>query len=160
MSSSASTGEDSFSSPERSGGSWNPIPESDQVRERESDWPIGPPQQAELPDGEYVAAYRGAERNIWFGQKKIRLCFQIIEPTCYVGIEVFLFATLPNRLSHRHKYYDLWSKANGGPPRRNDRMSPRVFRGYWKVKVGWSVPRTGGHPMPQVVELLERVAGG
>lgn len=127
--------------------------------ERESDWPIAPPSSSEFPDGEYVAAFRDAERAQWFGQRKVRLRYEVIEPTANAGIQVFLYSTLPKTPSHRHKYYDLWVKANGGPPGRNDRMSPRVFSGYWRIRVAWSEPKNGGHPMPQVAELLERVAG-
>lgn len=123
-------------------------------------WPIAPPSQSEFPDGQYTAAFQNADPGQWFGQKKIRLCFKIVEPIACAGILLFLYATLPKHPSHRTKFYALWVKANGGPPCRNDRMSPRVFRGYWKVRVVWSVPKNGGHPMPQVAEILERVAGG
>ncbi len=134
-------------------------PNSDGPREREKDWPMAPPSQSELPDGEYIAAFRDAERGQWFGQQKVRLCFEIVEPAASSGIQISLFSTLPKHFSHRHKYYGLWVKANGGPPGRKDRLSPRVFNGYWTVRVAWSVPKSGGHPMPQVIDLLERVAG-
>src|SRR5262249_16911067 len=100
------------------------------------------------------------ERGQWFGQKKVRLRFEIVEPPPNAGIQVFLFATLPKNPSHRHKYYDLWVKANDGPPHRNDRMSPRVFQGYWKLRVVCSVPNNGGHSMPKVTELFDREGGG
>lgn len=129
-------------------------------KEQENNWPVAPPSKSDLPDGEYVAAFLGADRRQWFGQQKIRLRYEIVEPTAHAGIRVFLFSTLPKSTSHRHKYYELWVKANGGPPYRNDRMSPRVFRGYWKVRVVWTMPRAGGHPMPLVSDILERVAGG
>jgi hypothetical protein len=135
-------------------------PEDDEQKYRESDWPMAPPSQSDFPGGAYLAAFRDAKLGQWFGQGKVRLRYEIVEPAASAGIQVFLFATLPKHPSHRTKYYGLWVKANGGPPGRNDRMSPRVFRGYWKVLVVWSVPKNGGHPMPQVTELLERVAGG
>jgi hypothetical protein len=128
--------------------------------ERTSDWPIAPPSHSDLPNGEYIAAYREAERGEWFSQQKVRLHFEIVEPAQYAAIEVPLFATLPKRPSQRCKYFELWAKANGGPPCRGDRMSPKVFRGYWRVSVGWSMPKNGGHSMPQVTQLIERVAGG
>ena len=103
---------------------------------------------------------RDAKPGQWFGQQKVRLRFEIVEPAASAGIEVFLYSTLPKHPSQRHKYYELWVKANGSPPDRNDRMSSRAFRGYWKICIAWSVPKNGGHPMPQVTELLERVAGG
>jgi hypothetical protein len=137
-----------------------PTPENDGQRKRESDWPIAPPSQSDLPDGEYLVAFRDAKLGQWFGQQKVCLHYEIVEPATYAGIQVYLYSTMPKHPSHRHKYYDLWVKANGGPPRRGDRMSSRVFRGYWKVSVAWNVPKNGGHPMPLVTELLERVAGG
>ena len=136
-----------------------PTLENKEQGERESDWPIAPPSQSDLPDGEYLAAFRDAKRGQWFGQQKVRLRFEIVEPAASAGIQVYLYSTLPKHPSHRHKYYNLWAEANGGPPARGDRMTCRVFRGYWKVRVIWSAPKNGGHPMPQVVELLERVAG-
>jgi hypothetical protein len=138
----------------------NSKPENDGQRERESDWPIAPASSSDLPDGKYVAAFREAKRNPWFGQPKVCLRYEIVEPAAFAGIEVFLFATMPKKPSQQHKFYGLWVKANGGLPRRGDRMSSRVFRGYWNVRVAWNVPTNGGHPMPLVTELLERVAGG
>lgn len=128
--------------------------------EREVTWPIAPPSQVDLPDGEYLAAFREAKPGQWFGQQKVRLRYEIVEPATSAGIQIFLFATLQKHPSHRTKYYALWVKANGGPPNRGDRMTCHVFRGYWKVRVVWTVPKNGGHPMPQVSDLLERVAGG
>ena len=135
--------------------------ESDVV-ELETDWPVAPPAEMDLPAGEYTAAYCGAKRGKWFGQDKVQLSFEIVPPAYSAGIKVPLFATLPNkrRLSPRSKYFGLWVKANGGPPLRGDRMSPLVFRGYWTIRIGWSTPKDGGAGMPQVIELIERVAGG
>ena len=128
-------------------------------KERETDWPLAPPSESDLPAGQYVAAYRGYVLGEWFKQKKIKLMFEIVEPRLYAGYDVPLFATLEKKISRACKYYGLWVKANGRVPLRGDRMSPRVFSGYWNVRVAWSVPKNG-HPMPQVVELIERVAGG
>lgn len=136
-----------------------PTPENGQG-DRGGDWPIAPPSQSDLPDGEYIAAFREGKLGQWFSQQKVRLQFEIVEPTASAGIKVFLFATLQKHPSQRTKYYALWVNANGGPPDRGDRMTCRVFRGYWRVRIAWSVPKNGGHSMPQVVELLERVAGG
>jgi hypothetical protein len=132
------------------------------TREKDSGshWPVAPPSSTELPAGEYIAAYRGAERGQWFGQQKVRLLFEILEPAEFASIQVPLFATLGKNPSPRWKYYGLWVKANGGSPLRGDRMSPRVFQGYWKIKVSWTAPNNGGYPMPYIQELVERVAGG
>lgn len=130
--------------------------------ERETDWPIAPPSETDLPVGEYTAAYRRATRGQWFGQQKVLLLFEIVRPASSAGIQVPLFATLPPRgkISRRSKYYGLWVKANSGPPLRGDRMSPRVFRGYWIIRIEWSKPKDGGPGMPQIIKLSERLAGG
>jgi hypothetical protein len=125
----------------------------------DSNWPVAPPSQDDLPEGEYIAAYRGFTKRDYYGQAKIRLDWEPVEGTG-ASTRIPLFATLGRHCSQRSKYYGLWVKANGGPPRRGDRMSPKVFRGYWRVRIAWSVPKNGGHPMPQVVELIERDAGG
>jgi hypothetical protein len=126
----------------------------------DSNWPLAPPSEADLPEGEYTVAYRGFKKAVWFGQSKIRLNLEVVDPGHCMGIQVPLFATNGRQCSQRSKYYGLWVKANGGPPRRGDRMSPKVFSGYWRVRITWSVPKNGGHSMPQVTELIERVAGG
>ncbi|MBX3334648.1 MAG: hypothetical protein KF876_11030 [Nitrospira sp.] len=135
-------------------------PANDRQSKRERAWPIAPPSPSDLPAGEYVAAYQGAERGQWFSQKKVRLLFEIVDPASCAGIQVPLFATLDAQSSPRSKYFALWVKATGSWPARGDRMSPLVFRGYWRVRIAWITPKSGGHPMPQVVELLEREAGG
>jgi hypothetical protein len=126
----------------------------------DNNWPVAPPSEVDLPEGEYVIAYRGFTKQNCFGQPKIRLDWEVVDPRSCAGIEVPLFATMRRKCSQRSKYFGLWVKANGGPPRRGDRMSPKVFKGYWRVHIAWSVPKNGGHPMPQVTELIERAAGG
>lgn len=137
-----------------------PTPENDGQSKRERAWPIAPPSPSDLPVGEYVAAYRGARLGRWFGQEKVRLLFEIVDPASYAGIQIPLFATVEAQSSPRSKYFALWVRAKGSLPLRGDRMSPLAFRGYWRVRVAWSTPKNGGYPMPQVVELLERIAGG
>ena len=44
------------------------------------------------------------------------------------------------------KYYELWEKANGGPPKRGERMTASVFQGYWKIRVRWSKKKKTGKP--------------
>jgi len=41
------------------------------------------------------------------------------------------------RAGRRGNYWSAWVEANGKPPKRNDRLSPRIFEGrYASVKVG------------------------
>ncbi len=129
-------------------------------QEGEAPWPVAPPSPSDLPDGEYIVAFLAHTIRSWFGQRKIRLTYEIIDPAQYAGIEVGLFATMGKRISRRSKFYALWVRANGGLPSRGDRMSPRVFRGYWRVRIAWSAPAKCGYAMPMIVELIERVAGG
>lgn len=129
-----------------------------------TDWPLGPLTPEEFPNGVYVASYRDWVRKSYFGQPKIRLDFEIVEPP-HDGVLLSLFATLTpdqnRRPSRAAKYFQLWVKANGGPPQRGQRMSPSVFAGYWKVKIEWSRnKKTGELTMPIITELIERVAGG
>lgn len=126
------------------------------------DWPAAPPTKDELPDGEYVVSYRGAVRRRWFGQEKVELIFEVVDPAAARGMRVSLFATLPERgrVSQRSKFFNLWTMANSGPPRRGSRMAPDVFQGYWKVRVRWTQSKDGGSGMPTITELIGREAGG
>lgn len=127
---------------------------------QDSDWPLGPLTPEELPEGdEYVVGFRGHDRKPYYDRPKVRLDFEVIEPAAYAGLVVSLFANyrelgrgFNRRQSSECKYYQLWVMANGGPPK-GERMTPRVFHGYWKVRIRW------GKTTP-VVDLLERVAGG
>ncbi|MGC3973909.1 MAG: hypothetical protein QM771_05935 [Nitrospira sp.] len=121
---------------------------------------MAPASESDLPEGEYVVAYRGFHKGQWFGQRKICLRFEVVEPSNCAGIQVSLFSTFEPSPSSRTKYYTNFVKANGGIPRRGDRMSPKVFKGYWRAIIAWNSPKNGGHSMPQVTELIERVAGG
>lgn len=136
-------------------------PTAQDQENQDGDWPTAPPSPEELPAGEYVAAYRGAQRRYCFGQPKVELDFEIVEPAGQRSLHVPLFAVLPTRgrIPVSSKYYALWLMANGTPPRRGDRMTPRVFRGYWRVRVRCSQPKRGGPGMPIITELIEREAG-
>jgi len=128
---------------------------------RESDWPLAGATKEDLPDGIYVVGYSHSGKCNYFEQHKIVLKFKIVSPSSSMGIEVALFATLPKqgKISPASKYYKLWCKANRGEPGRSDRMTPRVFHGYWRVRIEWSKPTKHRHGMPRIVELIEREAG-
>lgn len=125
----------------------------------------------DVPTGVYLAAFVKASLDHYRGQRKIRLDFELIEPASVTGLIVSLWCTHPHRdLNRRHskrsKFYKLWIFANGGPPKRGQRMTMKVFHGYWKVRVRWGVSNgDGGLPKgaptsPVVDALLEREAGG
>ena len=133
-------------------------------RTRIATWPLGPLTPEDLPTGNYVASYKTYERRPYYGQPKIRLEYEIVEPVMYAGLLVSLYATCkqdrnqrPSRLS---KYYQLWVRVHGAPPQRGERMTPSVFAGYWRVQVNWGCDKeTGQLTTPYVAELLEKVAG-
>jgi hypothetical protein len=130
------------------------------------EFPLGPLTPEELPAGEYIAAYRDWDDGTWHGTPKIRLEFEIIEPPDYAKLIVNLWAN-HTMLDHRNnrrphpesKYYTLWVLANGGPPKRGERMTPSAFQGYWRLRVRWGM-KNGTLTTPCVDALLERVAGG
>lgn len=128
-------------------------------------WGCGDFTPEDLPGGPYLVCYRTYEKGWQFTQVKIRLDYVIVEPATYAGIIVSLFCTCTLNPNKRHsrasKYYQLWVQANGGPPKRGERMTPSVFAGYWNVEVAWGVDRKTGEPsIPKIEALLERVAGG
>jgi hypothetical protein len=50
--------------------------------------------------------------------------------------------------SRRSRYWQAWSKANGGPPQRRDRLSPRVFSGRIAlVEVGDTIKNCKQQPV-------------
>jgi hypothetical protein len=69
--------------------------------------------------------------------------------------------------TRRKKYWSAWELANGGPPQRSDRMSPRVFtKRYAVVRVADTTKDarqqavTGDHAYSVVTEVLEWETGG
>jgi hypothetical protein len=69
--------------------------------------------------------------------------------------------------TRRKKYWRAWELANGGPPQRSDRMSPRVFtKRYAVVRVADTTKDArqqavaGDHAYSVVTEVLEWETGG
>lgn len=70
------------------------------MSEPQEAWPNAPPSPQDLPEGEYVAAYKGSRRAVYFGQSKIELIFEIVEPCALASVALPLYATMPSgRLS-------------------------------------------------------------
>jgi hypothetical protein len=134
-------------------------------RIRDTNWPLSPFSPQDLPAGCYLASYSMYERRSYYGQPKVRLEYEIVEPMAFKGLLVSLYCTCKQDRNHRpsrqSKYYALWIQARGGPPLRGERMTPIVFQGYWQIRVDWGRDKETGNPStPYVAELLERVAGG
>jgi hypothetical protein len=97
-----------------------------------------------LEPGEYPAYCRSA-KTYWDGHFKRWVCavqFDVLGNDLKTKLgRVAWFLNLGNdqdkpRASRRSNYMSAWVLANGGPPRRGDRVSPRIFkRRYARVVV-------------------------
>ena len=137
----------------------------------EQEWPLAPASD-QPPCGKALAAYRRARIVKRFDRRVAELEFTIIEPTDWKEATVMLYCALPlaGPAKRQGKYYQLWKMANGGPPKRRDRMSPEVFAGYWWVELErtrQATKREGGvrpveehEAITQIGQLIERAAGG
>lgn len=82
-----------------------------------------------ISEGEYEAICFKFEKAFAFGRQVLFLWFQI----CYgdfAGVELWVPFNLwkkSNKIPSGSKYWRAWSIANGGRPKRGDRMSPRIF---------------------------------
>ena len=137
----------------------------------DDEWPTAPDPE-EPPPGKYLIAYlrgRSIER---FGRRDIEVDFEIIEPIRWAKKVVKMYFPVPPEgpPSRASKYYQAWIQANGAPPKRGDRMSPRVFEGYWHAELDRTkrtTTRNGGirrltdgeTGRIRVEHLIERAAG-
>ncbi len=138
-------------------------------------WPEAPsPEQP--PPGTCTVAYRRARIVERFNRMVAELTFEIADPGKWTGELVTMYCALPKSgpAPRQSKFYQQWTLANGKPPNRRDRMSPRVFAGYWIARLGRTkqvMTQTDegyerralaeGEAGETVVEqLLERSAGG
>jgi len=71
--------------------------------------------------------YRDPGFNAW----KVRLRFHDLLNEEHVFGFFHLSRGSKPVIGRRSRYYAAWVMANGGPPRRRDRLSPRVFKGKW-----------------------------
>lgn len=141
---------------------------------KENAWPTAPPSLADQPPpGKYDIAFRHALIVERFDRRNVEALFDIIEPGAWYGLPVKFYFPLPatGTPSVTSKYYRAWVSANGGiPPKRGDRMTPKVFRGYWRAEICHTrrvATRSGcreldgGQPGVAIVDhLIERLAGG
>ena len=125
-----------------------------------------------IEPGEYDAVCLKTEiGRSWGGRRDIYLRFRIYDSE-YEGTELFMKCSYPKtkdkKMSYRHKYYQQWMLANGGPPAKKQRMSPKMFLNrMFKIKVV-DTKRThnDGTPLPSFAQysvistIIEVVAGG
>lgn len=138
------------------------------------DWPVAPDPEPP-PIGKCTLGYFRAQCVERFARRIIEVLFKIIEPTDHAGKIVKKYYSIPMNEPPglESNYYRDWTLANGVPPRRNDRMTPHVFKGYWHAELGQTKQRAvrdkgkgGVRPLRDgevgriVVEnLIERIAG-
>lgn len=121
-----------------------------------------------IPSGEYFAYCKFAKRYRDPGFQRW---------TCLMRWDVFkddlltVVATIPMwiplgsrerpRASRRGNYLKEWVRANGGPPERGDRLSPRVFtRRMARVEVGDTDPKKSPVPYSVVRRIVFWETGG
>jgi hypothetical protein len=109
-----------------------------------------------IPPGEYDAICIATERGrSWGGREDIYLRFRIHGSPCH-GTTLFMVCTYHAKaeLSRRHKYWQQWTLANGGPPLRGERLSPAVFHNrLFRVIVRYTRKcHSNGRPMPDWIQ--------
>ncbi len=91
-----------------------------------------------IPDGNYqVCCIRIDKAASHFKSLKMFLRFKIVDPGQYMGMELFMAMNLIDTKTNKpfkkvprgSKYYEQWVIANNNiHPRRNDRMSSKIFK--------------------------------
>ncbi len=99
--------------------------------------PIAEEFPAKIMDGEYDAMCYETETGKSFGGRRdIFIKFRIYEGE-YDGTVVIMVCTYPKgKMRLRFKYYQQWVLANGGPPKKSQRLTRKVFlHRMFKIKV-------------------------
>lgn len=119
-----------------------------------------------IPEGVYEAVVVKSDKKRYFKQEKLYLWFQIISEN-YQGIRLFMPFNIAPRLNRSHKYYKAWVVAKREKPKKNDRMSPKVFfnKGFLiKVKTVQYGAKQELLPADDVYSVVEEIieicAGG
>jgi len=123
--------------------------------------------------GAYTARAVGAAiRPSWGGVQKLRVEFVLVDGP-YPGARLPFLCRLPRRLkngrwgrvSPSSQFYRAWVVANGGPPRRRDRLAVDVFRHHlFRVQTRVVMKDQRQQPLADLAQysvvatLLERIA--
>ncbi len=97
----------------------------------ENEAPIAEQPRPRIPASEYDAiCYKTETGRSWGGRTNIYILFRIIGGS-QDGTELFMACTYhpKGKLSQRYKYYVQWTLAKGAPPKKGERLSPKVFCG-------------------------------
>lgn len=82
-----------------------------------------------IPEGKYDAfCYATEKGRSWGYRESIYVKFRLIGGK-YDETEIFMVCTFQERseINHRHKYFQQFSIANGGPPEKGQKLSPKIF---------------------------------
>lgn len=126
---------------------------------RDEDWPEAPDSEHPDPErGKYLLSFVRSRKIERFNRNKIELDFVIIKPIEYEKKTVKMYFAMPDDgpISPDSKYFDVWCKANGGRPKRGDRMTPHVFHGYWWAELGYTKKKAGRDGKLRKLEEGER----
>ncbi|PYV74385.1 MAG: hypothetical protein DMG96_20355 [Acidobacteria bacterium] len=97
------------------------------------DGPTLKPQQyyPRLPTGEREMICIDARTYFDPGFKAWKLRLKFVDPLGREHVFGFMHVSHGSKpeIGRRSKYYAAWVEANGGPPKRKDRLPPKVFRG-------------------------------
>lgn len=90
---------------------------------------------ARIEPGEYKAYSRSAKiyRDGKFKRWVLAVQFEIEETDTQVTWYLNLGTGERPKAGRRGNFWQAWVAANGRPPRRNDRLSPRVFEKRWAI---------------------------
>lgn len=82
-----------------------------------------------VPDKTYEAVVVRWERGEFYQRKKLYLWWRIVSIGPHEGKELFMAFNVFRKITKSSKYYQAWVLANKGVrPKKNDRMSPKIFR--------------------------------
>ena len=89
-----------------------------------------------IPEGEYEAIVKNYNFSEYYARKKLFLWFRLINNK-YEETEIFMPFNMSKNMRRGAKYYEAWILANRGiKPKKNDRMSPKIFSNkVFKIKV-------------------------
>lgn len=118
-----------------------------------------------VPEGEHQAIVTRYDRCEFYRRKKLYLWFKIVDGT-NEGPEIFMPFNVYSKIVRNSKYYKAWVTAKGSKPKKNDRMSPKVFKGkVFLIKVrtvmkGRELEALGEDKYSVVDDIIGVLAGG
>jgi len=111
--------------------------------------------KSRIRPGYYHAVCTSVTSGVSFGGRRdIYIRFKIHGGE-YHGTQLYMACTYPKgKMSPRHKYYQQWMLANGGPPEKGQRLGRKIFphRLYLIVVRDTQKKFPNGKPMPDYMQ--------